>query len=365
MIKTIGFVVPSLKNGGAERVVATLGNFFSKNYGVVIVTLSDSEVFYELNSSIELVSVRNAKPSKSSIHALLGNYAVVKKIHKTIEDKGIDILISFTTSANVLAINAAKKSKIPCIISERNNAKVVPPNLVWRTLRNKFYKSADFLVVQTSGNKDFYSSIIESSKIKVIQNPVSEKFATLKRSSKADSDITTILTVGRLNSNKAHHIMLMALSKLQSLPWQLIVVGGGPLQNQLQTLSKDLKLDKRVNFTGSIKNVDDYYKHADLFVFTSRSEGFPNALMEAHSIGIPCISTNCDFGPADIITDNSDGFLIPVDDVEALIEKLQMLITNKDLRKKISEKALAQSSRFEMKRIAEIWNNLIQEALLN
>lgn len=124
-------------------------------------------------------------------------------------------------------------------------------------------------------------------------------------------------------------------------------------KKNLIELCKKLRIDHRVNFTGSVKNIEDYYKKSDIFIFTSRSEGFPNALMEAYYFGLPSISTNCKFGPSDIISDNEDGFLIPVDSVSELRNKIKMLLENNELRAEIAKLARLNAERFNILNITK------------
>ncbi len=360
----IGFVIYSLTHGGAERVMATLCNYFSKNYEVVLITLIEKERFYAIDSSVELRQLNDSpRQSANPILALYHNYLDLRKLKRIIEKNQVNVLISFTTSANVLSILAAKQAKIPCIISERNNGANAPINGFWKFARNRFYKLADYLVVQTEGNKQFYASIVTKSKIKIIQNPISPTINTTPSDDIKSQTRLHILTVGRLNDNKAQNVSLQALSLLKDLDWEFAIVGDGAKRDDLQQLSVELDIADRVHFTGAVKNVGHYYQMADIFVFTSRSEGFPNALMEANYAGVPSISTNCDFGPSEIITDGEDGFLIPVDDVQALQEKLRLLLTDEALRNRFSKNAHNRSSRFELKKIAASWEDLIHSLL--
>ncbi|MUH36916.1 glycosyltransferase family 4 protein [Zobellia amurskyensis] len=361
--KKIAFVIHSLTDGGAERVVSALANYFSSKYDVIIITMVEINVFYRINPSVNILSARNAAPSNNIIGAILNNWKTVKKIAEIINQEKVDILISFTTSVNVLTILASIYKKKPCLISERNNAKIVPPNLFWKKLRDVFYKYSNFLIVQTKGNKEFYSSIISKSKIKIIQNPISESLiSSRKKLSKTNKPIN-ILTVGRLTQNKAQHIILNSLVKIKRKDWILTIVGDGPTMNDLKKLSIDLGINDKIIFMGQVENVSDFYLNADIFVFSSRSEGFPNALIEAYSFGIPCISTDCDFGPSDIITHGKDGFLISVNDEKELAKRLTQLIDDRDLRLNISKNAIENTARFDMPFIASKWEKLVLEAI--
>ncbi|KKM21322.1 hypothetical protein LCGC14_1636560, partial [marine sediment metagenome] len=244
-----------------------------------------------------------------------------------------------------------------------NNSKVNPPNIFWLSLRNFFYRFSFRLVVQTEGNLKIFSEIMPITKIQVIENAIAESLEFKMRSKRKLSKVIKILTVGRLNPNKAHEISLTALSNLLDYEWNFTIVGDGPSKTDLMIKSKILGIEDRVKFTGSIKNVEDYYKDSDIFIFTSKSEGFPNALMEAYYFGVPCISTNCDYGPSEIITDGVDGYLIPINDHVELQNKLKILLSQTKTRQNISKAASGKASRFKMSNIAMQWDKLIHSAL--
>lgn len=361
--KKIAFVIHSLTDGGAERVVSILSNYFNEKYSVVIITLVEEKVFYKINKNIPVYNVKNSNKSKNIASALVNNLTTVYKIKSIIRAEEIDLLISFTTSVNVLSILSVIGSPVPCIISERNNAKVVPPNLFWQSLRNFFYKYSNYLVVQTNGNKSFYKKLVNDSKIKVIQNPLETTIA--KHTKVQEKNTYNILSVGRLTANKAHHIIILALYEITDLNWELKIVGDGPELKNLIELTSKLNLQNRVIFTGQVSNVSKFYEQSDLFVFASRSEGFPNALMEAYAHGIPCISSNCDFGPRDIISHAKDGLLFPVDDIKELEIAIRSLLTNIKLREKFSINAIKNTRRFELNYIGSKWNDLIGETLIS
>ena len=98
-----------------------------------------------------------------------------------------------------------------------------------------------------------------------------------------------------------------------------------------------------------------------IFAFTSKHEGFPNALLEALYYGVPSISTNCPHGPSDMINDGENGFLVPVGDVDTLAKKIQLLIESKKLQQKFSNAALESTKKYEMEHIAEKWMRIITD----
>src|SRR5690606_5442243 len=114
----IGFVLPALNTGGAQRVVTSLANSLIEDYEVYIITFINEPSFYKLNEQIKLIScVEHIAPSRNVFQAIKSNYILFKRIQATIKSEKIDLFIGFLTSANILSILAARSTKIPVIIS--------------------------------------------------------------------------------------------------------------------------------------------------------------------------------------------------------------------------------------------------------
>jgi len=363
--KTIAFTIHSLNAGGSERVVCALANELIKHYNVKIICLENSKPFYELDPKIKLLSCElRVSKDQTKIASIKNHKNTVKKISTYIKNESIDLLIGFTTSVNVLSLMAAKLNRIPIIISERNNPVADPPNLLWKSLRNVFYRFAQALIVQTSSSKLFFSKIISPQKIIIIKNPIDPLLASKRKRESKSSSHKTILTVGRLDANKSQDLLLKAFAKIKDKHlWKLYIVGEGKNMEQYKTLAKQLQIDSYTHFEGNVSNIYDYYNHASIFVFTSKSEGYPNALSEALFFGIPCISTNCLFGPSDLITHEKNGILIDVDDQKMLEHQLKRLMADENLRAKLSNNAIEKSKKLNMRLISSLWIKQINKLI--
>jgi GalNAc-alpha-(1->4)-GalNAc-alpha-(1->3)-diNAcBac-PP-undecaprenol alpha-1,4-N-acetyl-D-galactosaminyltransferase len=361
--KTIGFTIHSLNGGGAERVITSLANELVTDYNVIIITLVKCDSFYELNSKIILLSCDLIVPKKlGKIGAIKNNMITVKKISKYIKSESIDLMIGFTTSVNVITIMAAKINNLPVIISERNNPIADPPNKFWRILRNILYRLTDYLVVQTSSNKGFYAKIVSSKKIIIIKNPVAPALTSKRIIREETTKNKIILTVGRLDANKSQDLLIKAFSNIpNNNDWQLQLIGVGNKMEEYKTIAKDLNIN--VCFLGEVSNIYDYYNNARIFVFTSKSEGFPNALAEALYFGIPSISTNCPHGPSDLIENGINGLLIEVDNQKMLETKLKRLMTDEDLRYSLKENALKKGNALDISLISASWMKYFNKLL--
>lgn len=356
--KKIAFLIPSLSPGGAERVVVSLANKFANKFEVFLVVLNKTETVYIVEKDVNLIYLQEKySPSNSLIEAIKSNVIYVKKIIKIAKNNQIDLLIGFTTSVNILTIISSRLLKKPNLISERNNPEVYVPNTFWRILRNFWYPSANGLIVQTELIKGFYQKTIQESKIKIIPNPIDEIMLSARKDYSERENV--ILTVGRLDANKNQRLLIEAFANLKVDNWKLVIAGDGVLREEYKKLTATLGIADKVEFVGNVNNVSDYYNKAKIFVFTSNSEGFPNALLEAMSFGLPCISTDCPSGPSEIIKNSENGYLIEVNNRMQLEGQLTKLMNNPRLCKEFSDKALLSTDKFKIQEIYKHWEILI------
>tara|TARA_R110002096_G_scaffold251769_1_gene444698 strand:+ start:3350 stop:4459 length:1110 start_codon:yes stop_codon:yes gene_type:complete len=360
--KNIAFVIGSLSSGGAERVISTLSNNLIEKYNIIIITFIKSDPFYKLDSRIRVIHCQeNINTPASIIGSLRLNYNLVKQISRIFKSEKINISIGFITSANILTVIASKINRIPCIISERNNPLIENVPKLWILLRKFVYPLADSLVLQTQGVKKIYEKKIKHDKLNILPNPISSELSILRKNKSVKKKI--ILSVGRLDKNKCHDILINAFNKVQQNDWKVIIIGTGNEKVKLDNLISINNLAKKVKIISNVKNIHDYYNEAAIFVFTSRTEGFPNALLEAMYFGIPTISTNCDFGPSDLIDDGINGYLIPIENQIELEKRLSKLIDNEELRNTFSTKSKLSTENYLSNIVTNKWEALIQQLL--
>ena len=136
--------------------------------------------------------------------------------------------------------------------------------------------------------------------------------------------------------------------------WKLEIAGSeGPETNDLKKLAKNLNILDRVIFLGARKDIDTIYSHSGIFVLPSRSEGLPNALIEAMAHGLSCIAFDINAGPSDVIEHEVDGILVPDGDIEEMTKQLERLMKNELKRKELGAKATAIRERLSLERITD------------
>jgi GalNAc-alpha-(1->4)-GalNAc-alpha-(1->3)-diNAcBac-PP-undecaprenol alpha-1,4-N-acetyl-D-galactosaminyltransferase len=347
----IFLIIPTLRQGGAERVMSELANEFAKQkHEVHLILLASVSDFYGIDNSISIH--RLAFVNRGRFRKLFDEMKVLYKLRNLLSLHMPDATLSFMDKFNIFTLIASYNLKIKVFVSDRSNPyKKIPIFLSF--LKVLTYNHANGIIAQTQLAKNILAKKTKNKNIKVIPNPLKniEHFPEVSREK-------IILNVGRLIPEKGHKYLLEAFSKLEKNTWRLVILGDGPLRDELQDYAKVLKIEDSLYMPGLVKNVDEWLSKSSIFAFTSVSEGFPNALVEAMAAGLPCISFDCDAGPRDIIEDGVNGFLSPLYDVESLFHKIALLIENPQLRLEIGLKATSVRTKYEKKIIAEKYLDL-------
>jgi len=335
----IFLICSSLIHGGAERVISELANEFALNkHEVHMVILAVSEDFYFLHPEIKIhrLGFKNNGAFKKQIAELKTFF----KLRKLLKTEKPDASLSFGTKYNILTILASRFLKLKVFVSDRSNPKKKIASHI-DLLRRLTYRFATGIIAQTSLAKEIQERTTKNKNIKVIPNPVKEvkRYPEIKRDN-------IILNVGRLVPEKGQKYLLEAFSKIDDPEWRLVILGDGPLRENLERQAKELNIEEKLYMPGAVSNVDEWLAKASIFAFPSISEGFPNALVEAMAAGLPCVSFDCDAGPRDIIVDGENGFLVPLYNQTQFIQKLKFLINNKELRIVMGDKAITTSGNY-------------------
>jgi glycosyltransferase involved in cell wall biosynthesis len=359
--------ISSINYGGAERVISMMANYWAeKGWKITLLTFDNiMEIpFYELNSCIVHIPLCVAGDSLNLMSGIYNNLKRIQVLRSTIYKSKADAVISFMSTINVLSLLATRWLDIPVIVSERNHPLKRSMGMGWEQLRQLTYPFADRIVVQTEMVKNFFPSQMQSL-FCTIPNPVLLP-PTQQESSDKLLDKPSLVAIGRLHKQKGFDLLLQAFAKLKDLypEWKLTILGEGSLRPELETLRNQLELGDRVHFLGLVKNVYAFLKQADIFVMSSRFEGFPNALCEAMACGLPVISTDCPSGPREIIRDGIDGLLVPNEDVSALAAAMDRLMSDEEDRKRLAVHAPEVTERFSLEKIMGTWEALLEQVTM-
>ncbi len=366
------FFIFSLSGGGAERVTVNLANYWAeKGWKITIVTLAPiTGDAYALHPSILRISLNLTAPSRNIIDGLSRNLKRVRALRRALLDIKPDIAIGMMSSACVtLALAARGLTNIVPAGSVRVHPPSTPAKAIWKGIESVAYGQLSAIVALTQVTAAWLTANTNSRRVHVIPNPIqwplpdSEPRIAPDAICKAGRKI--LLAVGRLDPQKGFDLLICAFANLaQHHPdWDLAIVGEGTERQRLQSEITARGMCSQVFLPGWAGNLADWYERADLYVMSSRFEGFPNALAEAMAHGLPVVSFDCDTGPRDIIRDGLDGFLVPPENMPALTETLDRLMNDGDLRRTIAFAAKEARDRFSMESVARRWENMFDEFL--
>lgn len=360
------FLIHSLSMGGAERVTVNLANHWAaKGWNISIATLTGHEEdFYPLHPSVERIRLGLAGESRGMFSALASNAARIGAVRRLLLDLRPDIAVGMMTTANVLLALAGSGMGIPVVGSERNHPPALPVGQPWEVLRRWTYGRLDALVALTKPSAAWLQQHTRARRIAVIPNavpwPLPAGAPVRLPAELVPADRRVLLAVGRLNREKGFDLLLRAFDLIAARfpAWDLVIVGDGPERPMLEQMVRDLGLAQRVVWVGRAGNVGDWYHRADLYVMSSRFEGFPNTLVEAMAHGVPAVSFDCETGPSDIIRHEVDGLLVPAQDRAGLNEALSRLMGDATLRTRFAARAVEVRERFSLSRVAALWEEV-------
>ena len=195
------------------------------------------------------------------------------------------------------------------------------------------WKHASSVIANSSGLRDLALAFDSRFEIPIIPNGVDLTRYTVPE---RDWSSPRLLSAGRIVHQKGLDLGLRALSQLMDLDWSWSIAGDGPQLENLKSLAKDLDMAERVRFLGwqSREELIHRYHESNLFLFPSRHEGMPNAVLEAMSTGLPVIATRI-AGNEELVLEGENGCLVPAGNVDELREALRRILVDPNLRKKM------------------------------
>lgn len=375
-MKKITFLMLHLNYGGIEKQVTTLANELSKDYEIEIISLYDilsRKSFYKLDNKITVKYIFNYGPNKEKIKKAFKKLKFVTLIKEVIKSSkmlytkyfGLKKIINKLNTDILISsrIEFSKQIKRDDIITISQEHSFIDNKKYMKKVKKSF-KKVKYLVLMTNGAKLKYEEWLKSQiykpKIVVIPNMIKEN----KTEKLSPLNNNQIISVGRLESVKDFSTLILVFSVIVKKYPDLIlkIIGEGSQRKLLEELIKKCELEKNVLLTGSLseEEVNDELLKSDIFVLTSKSESFSLVLCEAMSYGLPCVVFDVDVGPREIILDGINGFLIEDRNLDLMVEKIDILLSNNKLKEQMKLNAVKRSKSFYSKTIVLQWYKLFK-----
>ena len=326
------------KIGNRDFAFLRPSSFFPQRY-----SFAPKNIFYFIN---ELVWIKNNLPKKGQ-NILLGidlRSNLLAIFSKIISLNRLKVIA--TTHINLTALTLAKSNLVSYFFL--------------KLIIRYFYAKADALVcvsrfLSRSLRRDF----------DIPQRPITiydgQHAQPTKPKSFSGATKKIIISVARFSVQKDHENLLKALALLlnKTPNVELWLVGDGPEKETVLTLIKRLDLKRQVRILGWRKNVYPLLKKSDIFVLSSKSEGFGYVLVEAMSQGIPVVSTDTPYGPSEILDKGKYGILVPMQNPKSLKGAIHRLLTNKNTYEHYAKKSVERSQFFSLERMLKGYKKVI------
>lgn len=360
---TVAFVLPGLGAGGSEHIVSLLCNHFAtQGWAVTLIAFEEpgTRPYYQHHPDVRIVQLGMKSRRRAAASGALATLVRHRLLKQALKDALPDLIISFLTRTNILSVLAGRALGIPVIVSERNNPALQTIGPIWSKLRQLTYPRSVGLITMTQGAMDWFNASMEV-KGWVIPNPAPPAATMAPRM----SDGRTIGAVGRLVPQKGFDLLLDAFAQAApQLPdWKLVIWGEGPERGALQDQCVRLNIADRVSLPGVTRQPGEWIAKSDLFVLSSRFEGWGIVVGEAMGGGLPVISFDCQWGPAEMIEHGRSGLLIANGDVAALGEAIASLCRDEARRVALGASARQRMELFGLDQVLARWQSVIANVL--
>ena len=344
-------------SGGIERVVSNLADAWAEKYELYLLTKEDGVSFYSIPSSVHTYSlsvpvILNMNNRFQRMRELISNFFKSRSQLRTIINQIKSDYIYTTTPLNALEIfTLGQQLRKKMVVSEHGS--FYGYNRVYTLIKRWIYPKVYCISVPNSRDTEIYKNW----GCNALYVP---HIVTYKAFTKNSLNSKVAINVGRLTADKqqAELIQMWKNIKVRN-SWQLWIVGDGEEYNHLDTLIETLGLRDSVKLLSARKNIEEIYKKASLFVFSSRYEGFGMVLLEAMAFGVPCISFDCPSGPRDVIKDGQNGYLIENGNCQKYIETLETILSMPEEKlEDLGDQAFDTVLSWDNKKILKQWDEV-------
>lgn len=331
-----------LKGGGAERRAAVYADYFYKNnIDVSVITMYKMDNEYHIDEKIPRYYVSESREDYKKV----SKKQRLKILKKFLADLKPDFLISFLPIFSLYAILATKFSK------KNKSIKNIYSTTLYQRKYSFFSRLIDFFdclyadIISLQCKEQLKCNRLFKKKCVVNYNPIQDRWSDdIER----DYSKLSIVSAGRLTKQKNFSLAIksVALARAENPNISLTIYGDGELKEKLNSEIAKLNASSYIKILPYSENISEIFKRNNMFISSSKYEGFPNSLLEGMMSGLVCLSTPCPTGPSEIIQNGENGFLCK--NANEFSKTIIMLSKNPELCAKISKNSRKSAkNRFE------------------
>ncbi|HYG28010.1 MAG TPA: glycosyltransferase family 4 protein [Caulobacteraceae bacterium] len=356
--------VYSLSRGGAERMTVELARAWAESgCKVTVLTAGPAETdFFQLDARIQRIRLTPlSTPEDGVVRRLVAALRRLFTLRRILRGLRPNVALGMMSTAATLLAFSSIGLKIRTFGSERTYPPMLPLGLAKEKMRWLSYGLLTGVMGQTEQACRWLRANTLARRTWAIPNHIELPLPAHPPHIEPDGILSPgrrcILAVGRLSEEKQFQKQMDAFAILaERFPeWDLVIVGDGPDREELAAHARLKGLEERVHMPGAVGDIGVWYAKADIFVMTSRFEGFPNALLEAMAHGVPPIAFDCATGPSEMIRDGANGLLISMNDQEGLVEGMKTLMKDDALRESMGQEAVLLREQFSKARVMALW----------
>jgi len=360
----ITLIIHAINGGGAERVMTNLAAYWAqagKSVHVICMDDGKNPPFYPQHPSVGREHLGLLRNSNNLWQSAVRTPPRLLAIRRAIRRSKPSIIVSFIDKMNILTLLSTAGLGIPILACEHTYPKGRSIGKAWEFLRLVTYPRAAAVVTLTESGLRCFSGSIQN-RGAVIPNPVTVppgyRGCALTKAARTDK---TLIALGRISRVKGFDLLVTAFAAVsqQHPNWSLEIWGEGRSRRDIEASVRALNIGHRVRLPGVTREPLEKLKTADLFVLSSRTEGFPMALCEAMACGLPVVSFDCLSGPREVVREGVDGILVSPGNVAALAEALGRLMGDDALRKSLGNRGPEVLDRFSIESVMQKWERLI------
>ncbi|QBZ83543.1 GalNAc-alpha-(1-_4)-GalNAc-alpha-(1-_3)-diNAcBac-PP-undecaprenol alpha-1,4-N-acetyl-D-galactosaminyltransferase [Hydrogenovibrio crunogenus] len=346
-------VANGIVRAGVSRVLSLVSQEWEKSHDVSVITFRRSDPEYELGGHFLKKGIFFRG---SVISQILHLYVILKK-------NKFDRIYGFSEDANYpLAVASRLAGVSDKVVLSVHNPVQKFSKKVKNRIKNHYGRVDRVIAVSEGVRQGLINLGLPQEKVIFVPNPVDMKMISKLMNQPTSVHLPeskiNIISVGRLHPHKGFDMLIGAFSKLNSKDIHLSIIGEGQQRVELEQKIEELGVSEQVDLLGQQMNPFAILKQANIYVLSSRLEGWPLVLMEAMAVGLPVVSFKCPNGPDEIIEHKKDGLLVEAKDIDELSNSIQYLIDSPEFREKLGLNASQSIASYKVERIAQQWLNV-------